>query len=86
MIENEANDMLDRIYYYEEGETIFAEGSYGDEMYVILEGKVVPIQERDPAVPAALAGVIDRSLAPDPDARHASAAEFRKALLAAAGS
>jgi CRP-like cAMP-binding protein len=40
MVENEDQDMLDSIYYYEAGEVIFAVGSHGDEMYVIHSGRV----------------------------------------------
>ncbi len=40
MVENENQDMLDSIYYYEAGEVIFAAGSHGDEMYVIHSGRV----------------------------------------------
>jgi CRP-like cAMP-binding protein len=40
MVENNDYDMLDSIYYYEDGEVIFSEGSYGDEMYVVYSGGV----------------------------------------------
>ena len=37
---NNTYDILDSISYYEDGEVIFAEGGYGDEMYVIHSGEV----------------------------------------------
>jgi len=42
MVENNDNnyDVFDSICYYEDGEVIFTEGSYGDEMYVIHSGEV----------------------------------------------
>jgi len=66
------------------GKPAYALEGAPDPIQVILEGKVVPIQEREPGIPPALAGVIDRSVATDPDARHSSAAEFRAALQIAA--
>lgn len=40
MVGHDAYNMLDSISYYEDGEVIFAEGSRGDEMYVIHSGEV----------------------------------------------
>ena len=37
---NNTYDILDSISYYEDGEVIFAEGGYGDEMYIIHSGEV----------------------------------------------
>jgi serine/threonine protein kinase len=51
-----------------------------DEMEVILRGGVVPVRQRDPAIPARLAEVIDRALADDLQHRFASAALFSAAL------
>lgn len=40
MAGNNAYDILDSISYYEDREVIFAEGGYGDEMYIIHSGEV----------------------------------------------
>ncbi len=50
----------------------------------VVQDPVVPIQERDPSIPDALASVIDGSLSMDPGARYADAAEFRAALQSTA--
>jgi serine/threonine protein kinase len=47
-----------------------------DPLPVILNGGVVPLRVRDPRIPEALARVVDRALADDPDARYATAREF----------
>jgi hypothetical protein len=44
-----------------------------------------PLAEANPAVPASLAAVIDRTLRKAPDERHASAAALREALLSSPG-
>lgn len=51
-----------------------------DPLPVILGGGVVPIRARDPRIPEAVARVIDRALADDPEARYPTAAEFRDDL------
>jgi serine/threonine protein kinase len=51
-----------------------------DEMEIILRGGVVPILERNPAIPVRLAQVIDRALADDLAHRFDSAAAFSAAL------
>ena len=40
MVQHDTHDMLNSISYYEDGEVIFTEGSYGDNMYVIHSGRV----------------------------------------------
>ena len=40
MSEDDTYDMLDSVFYYEDGEVIFAEESFGDKMYVIHSGQV----------------------------------------------
>jgi serine/threonine protein kinase len=54
-----------------------------DPLAVILKGGIVPIRDRDPMLPDALADVVDRAIADDPAARYAHAGEFRDALRAA---
>ena len=43
-------------------------------------GRVTPATQRNPAVPRALAAILDKALAFDPADRHQSAAEFGRAL------
>jgi hypothetical protein len=47
-------------------------------------GRFTPASQVRTGVPAELDAVVNRALAPEPAARHASAAEFRDAVLAAA--
>ncbi len=54
-----------------------------DPLQVILKGGIVPIRNRDPRLPAALARVVDRAVADDFNERHQSAAEFRDELARA---
>jgi len=55
-----------------------------DPLGVILKGGIVPIRERDPWMPDALAAVVDRAIADDPGQRYAHAGELRDALRAVA--
>lgn len=54
-----------------------------DPLAIILKGGTVPIRERLPRLPAALAAVIDRALADDLSIRYPTAGDFRDALRAA---
>ncbi len=54
--------------------------SHRDPLAVILHGGIVPILERDPWIPEAVAAVIDRAIADHPQDRYATATEFRDAL------
>jgi pSer/pThr/pTyr-binding forkhead associated (FHA) protein len=47
----------------------------------ILQADPVPIRRRDPAVPRALAGIVDDALREDPNAPFQTAGELRQALL-----
>jgi serine/threonine protein kinase len=51
-----------------------------DPIAVILRGGVVPLRQRDAAVPADLAAVIDRALDDEPARRFPTAREFGAAL------
>jgi serine/threonine protein kinase len=51
-----------------------------DPIAVILNGAIVPLRERAPHLPPAVAAVIDRAIADDPKARHPTAIELRDAL------
>jgi len=57
-----------------------------DPLAVILGGRSVPIEERDPSLPAPLVEVVHRALADDPNERFGNAREFRDALSAALSS
>jgi len=49
---------------------------------VILKGGLVPLRQRDPALPADFADVIDTALDDDPARRYPTAREFAAALRA----
>jgi serine/threonine-protein kinase len=69
------------IYYMLTGRTVFDPiGEYMSVMLQVLEGKVVPIEERRPGIPAEVARVIHRALKPIPDERYADVHEFARAL------
>lgn len=62
----------------------FAKGGGGRRRHpveMIVEDPPVPILERNPALPEALAVVVDRAVQKDPDRRYPSAQDFRHALL-----
>ena len=52
----------------------------GDLIRMLLEESPVPIQSRRPEVPVALARVLEKGLARDPDDRYPTASALRRAL------
>lgn len=54
-----------------------------DPIEVILDGKVVPIRERDSGIPKSVAEVIDRALDLEVSARYQDAGEMRQAMAEA---
>ncbi|GIH14275.1 protein kinase domain-containing protein [Rugosimonospora africana] len=61
----------------------FAHGR--DPWQTILETRPVPVRQREPGIPAALAEVIDEALREDPKGAFQTAEQLRQALLAVAG-
>ncbi|MFA7172195.1 MAG: protein kinase [Kiritimatiellia bacterium] len=51
-----------------------------DPMEVVLRGEIIPIRKRDPQIPMALAGVIDRAIQSMPKDRYQSAQEMLDAM------
>jgi hypothetical protein len=51
-----------------------------DPVEAILHGTIIPLRKRDPKIPPALAEVVNRSLANNPEDRYPNAGEMRKAL------
>lgn len=51
-----------------------------DPWQLILETSAVPIRQRNPAIPARLAKVIDQALVDEPDVEFKTAAELKQAL------
>jgi serine/threonine protein kinase len=49
----------------------------------VIHGRIVPIRERDQAIPESLAAVVDRALSPAPADRYQDAGAFKMALEAA---
>jgi hypothetical protein len=49
---------------------------------MVLNGQIIPIQQRNAQIPQNVAAVIDRSLAPDLKNRYQTAGEMLKALAA----
>ena len=69
------------LYFLISGQFIYdevAEG--GDLIRMLLEESPVPIERRRPEIPAALAGVLARGLARDPQDRYPTAAALRSAI------
>lgn len=56
-----------------------------DPVKVILQGKTVPIAERDPTLPSAFVSVLDRALAQEPSERYQDGGEMLQALEEALG-
>jgi hypothetical protein len=55
-------------------------GKGRDAWQVVLDTDAIPIRERNPAVPAALAKVVDEALIDNPEIRFETAGELREAL------
>ncbi|HEX3643557.1 MAG TPA: serine/threonine protein kinase, partial [Ktedonobacteraceae bacterium] len=53
-----------------------------DPVKMVLNGQIIPIQQRNAQIPKNVAAVIDRSLAPDLKNRYQTAGEMLKALAA----
>jgi serine/threonine protein kinase len=69
------------LYFMLTGKTVFEpNGEYVNMMLQVLEGKLVPIRDRRPAIPEGLAKVIHQALRANPEDRHADVHEFSKAL------
>jgi eukaryotic-like serine/threonine-protein kinase len=71
------------LYYMLTRETTRDFGGGKDPLAVVLEGRIIPLRERDPRLPPAVAAVVDRAIADDPLRRHPTALELRDALTEA---
>ena len=72
--------MAATVYYLLAGQYARDFAARSDPLAVILRGGVVPLRQRDPSVPEALAAVIDRALDDEPSRRFPTAREFVTAL------
>jgi len=68
------------LYYMLTGQTPREFGGGRDPLAVVLEGRIVPLRQRDPRLPTRLAAVVDRAIADDPLERPSSAQEFKDAV------
>jgi streptogramin lyase len=73
------------LFFAVTGEPPFVRDSDAAAMYAQLSEPPRDVRELEPGVSAALADVIARALAKDPDARFQSAGDFGRAALSAAG-
>jgi serine/threonine protein kinase len=73
------------LYYLLTGRHVRQFETGKDPIAVILRGGIVPIRDRDHALPEALARVIDRAIADEVEDRYKNAGEMHAALLAAVG-
>lgn len=69
------------LYYLLSGERVFPFSNAADPIAAILQSKPVPLKERLPDIPDALARAVDRSVAREPKNRFPSAEAMRRALL-----
>ena len=71
------------LYYLLTCQYIYDEAAGGGDLIrMLLEEPPIPIRDRRPDVPKALAAVIEKCLARDPKDRYPDAASMRKALQA----
>jgi serine/threonine protein kinase len=56
------------------------EASFKDSLLTVLEDDVIPIRQRDSAIPESLAATIEKAIAKDHDRRYSSAKAFKFAL------
>jgi eukaryotic-like serine/threonine-protein kinase len=69
------------LYYLLTAQFLFDNMSEGGDLIrILLEESPVPIQERRPDIPDALAAVLEKCLARDPNARYPTATAMRQAL------
>ncbi len=69
------------LYYLLTAQSLFDNMSEGGDLIrILLEESPVPIQERRPDIPDALAAVLEKCLARDPNARYPTATAMRQAL------
>ena len=54
-----------------------------DPLDMIMRNEIIPIRQRDPRIPAAVAKVIDTALSGNPSSRYQNAAEMRDAFARA---
>jgi hypothetical protein len=54
-----------------------------DQAQVVMSGRIVPLEERDPDFPPAIAAVVNHAIADDPRKRYQSAEELHRDLSAA---
>ena len=71
------------LYHLLTGATAYRFRAEMDPLVTILEEDIVPISERRPSVPPAIAAVAERALKKDPAQRHPSAKAMGDALAAA---
>jgi serine/threonine-protein kinase len=69
------------LYHYLTGAYPFEMSTAQEAMRTVLEGKLIPLQQRRPDLPDELAGVVHRALAKEPAARFPNAKSMGKALL-----
>ncbi|MHC4472089.1 MAG: protein kinase domain-containing protein [Planctomycetota bacterium] len=68
-------NMITGDYVYDFGED--------NHIRVVLEGRTVPVRDRNPSIPKELAAVVERAAEPDPSERYPTAEEFLEALSGA---
>ena len=71
------------LYYLLTGKPVYDLQGAKEPFSVILEGGIVPVEQRLPEIPRGLAKVVGQSIAVDAKNRYQTAAEMREALLRA---
>ncbi|HYG81898.1 MAG TPA: serine/threonine-protein kinase, partial [Pyrinomonadaceae bacterium] len=71
------------LYYMLTGQFTRDFAAAKDQARVVMGGRIVPLEERDPSIPPKIAAVTNRAIADDPRDRYQSAAELHSDLSAA---